>query len=109
LRTALALSMLTGKPFTIERIRAGRAKPGLMRQHLASVKAAARVANAALDGAELGSTSVAFRPGAIEGGDIHIEIGSAGSVALVLQTIALPLALCGSESRVCVRGGTHAK
>lgn len=109
LRTSLALSMLTGTPFTLERIRAGRKKPGLMRQHLTAVKAAAQIANAEVEGAALGSTRLVFRPGSVDGGEYELDIGSAGSAALVLQTLALPLALAQKPSRVCVRGGTHAR
>jgi RNA 3'-terminal phosphate cyclase (ATP) len=108
LRTSLALSMLTGTPFVLERVRAGRRKPGLMRQHLTCVKAAAAICGAELEGAALGSSRLVFRPGVIRGGDFDLDIGSAGSVSLVLQTIALPLALAGAPSVVRVRGGTHA-
>src|SRR5688572_22083759 len=62
LRTALALSLVTGRPFRIERIRAGRRKPGLLRQHLTAVLAAAAVGDARVTGAELGSASLAFTP-----------------------------------------------
>ena len=109
LRTSLTLSMSTGTPFVLERIRAGRKKPGLMRQHLTCVRAAAAICGAELEGATLGSTRLVFRPGAVVGGDHELDVGSAGSVCLVLQTIALPLALSPRPSRVCVRGGTHAK
>ncbi|MDB4995084.1 MAG: 3-terminal-phosphate cyclase [Myxococcaceae bacterium] len=108
LRTSLALSMATGTPFVLEKIRAGRKKPGLMRQHLSCVKAAALVCGAEVEGATLGSTRIAFRPGPIAPGDHVIDIGSAGSVSLVLQTLALPLALATTASRITVRGGTHA-
>ena len=65
LRTSLALSALTGKPLRLEKIRAGREKPGLKRQHLTAVKAAAAVCGARVEGAELGSMALAFDPGAI--------------------------------------------
>lgn len=108
LRTALTLSMLTGRPFVLERIRGGRERPGLLRQHLTSVKAAAAIADADVDGADLGSARLTFRPRAVRGGSHTLDIGSAGSVSLVLQTLALPLALSSEPSRVRVRGGTHA-
>lgn len=108
LRSSLALAIATRTPFVLEKIRAGRKKPGLMRQHLTSVKAAAAVCAAEVEGAELGSARLVFRPGAIASGEHLFDIGSAGSVALVLQTIALPLALGTAASRVTVRGGTHA-
>lgn len=107
LRTSLALSITTGKPFALENIRARRKKPGLMRQHLTSVKAAALVCGAEVEGATIGSSRVVFRPKAVVGGEHTIEIGSAGSISLVLQTIALPLVLATTKSRVVVRGGTH--
>jgi RNA 3'-terminal phosphate cyclase (ATP) len=109
LRTSLSLSLLTGTPFTLERIRAGRKKPGLMRQHLTCVKAAAAISSAEVEGATLGSTRLVFRPRSVEGGEYELDIGSAGSAALVLQTLALPLGLAARPSRVCVRGGTHAR
>jgi RNA 3'-terminal phosphate cyclase (ATP) len=115
LRTSLALSMATGTPFVLEKIRAGRSKPGLMRQHLTCVKAAALVCGAELEGATLGSSRIVFRPGPIRAGDHAIDVGSAGSVSLVLQTVALALAQGARdtgaeahESRLTVRGGTHA-
>lgn len=112
LRSSLTLSMATGTPFVLDKIRAGRKKSGLMRQHLTCVKAAALVCNAQVEGAEVGSSRILFRPGPIAHGEHELDIGSAGSVALVLQTLALPLALPnerGQRSRIVVRGGTHAK
>lgn len=108
LRTALSLSIATGTPFVLENIRARRKKPGLMRQHLTAVRAAALVCGAVVEGASLDSTRIVFRPGPIVAGDHMIDIGSAGSVMLVLQTIALPLTLASGPSRITVRGGTHA-
>lgn len=113
LRSSLALSIVTGTPFVLERIRGGRSKPGLLRQHLTSVEAAARICDAEVEGAALGSSRLVFRPGEVRAGDHALDIGSAGSTSLVLQTIALPLALAtsrangGRASRVTVRGGTH--
>jgi RNA 3'-terminal phosphate cyclase (ATP) len=108
LRTSLALSLVTGTPFVLENIRAGRKKPGLMRQHLTSVRAAALIGGAEVEGASLGSSRIVFRPRAIAAGEHTIDIGSAGSASLVIQTIALPLSLAPASSRITVRGGTHA-
>jgi RNA 3'-terminal phosphate cyclase (ATP) len=108
LRSSLALSIATGKPFIIDKIRAKRDKPGLLRQHLTSVRAAALVSGAEIEGLALGSTRLAFRPGAFASGEHTIEIGSAGSVGLVLQTIAYACALAPAPCRITVRGGTHA-
>lgn len=107
LRTALSLSILTRRPIRIERIRAGRAKPGLMRQHLVCVKAAAAIAAAEVEGDALGSTTLCFVPQALAGGSYHFAIGTAGSAMLVLQTVLPPLLRAGCASRVSIEGGTH--
>ncbi len=80
LRTSLALSLVTGKPFTIKEIRAGRKKPGLMRQHLTCVNAAAKVGNGKAEGAHIGSKSLKFEPGSITAGTYNFAIGTAGAV-----------------------------
>src|SRR6476469_5282077 len=85
LRSALGLSMLTGRPFRIENIRAGRPKPGLLRQHLTCVRAAAEISSARVDGATMGSRALTFAPGKVRPGDYTFSIGSAGSTTLVLQ------------------------
>lgn len=107
LRSALSLAAATAKPFVIERIRAGRDRPGLMRQHLTAVNAAAAICGARTEGAEVGSLRLAFAPGAVRAGDYVFPIGTAGSTMLVLQTVLPPLALAGAESRVTLTGGTH--
>jgi RNA 3'-terminal phosphate cyclase (ATP) len=107
LRTALALSMCTGQPITIHRLRAGRSKPGLMRQHLACVNAAIAVSSAKAQGAELGSQELSFEPGEVRAGDYTFNVGTAGSCSLVLQTVLPPLMLAGGASRVALGGGTH--
>lgn len=110
LRTALTLSVITGKPFELLRIRAGRAEPGLKPQHLAAVRAAAEISGAQVEGAERGSQKLAFRPsGRIRGGEHTFDIGTAGSTALLLQTLALPLCLADVPSEVRLRGGTHVR
>lgn len=108
LRTALSLSMVTGRGIRIEKIRDARSRPGLMRQHLTAVKAAAAICGAEVEGAELRSQSVTFSPGAIRGGEYHFQVGTAGSTMLVLQTILLPLLFADAPSRVVLEGGTHA-
>jgi RNA 3'-terminal phosphate cyclase (ATP) len=106
-RSALALSMITGQPFRITRIRANRARPGLMRQHLVAVQAAAQVSGASVTGAELGSSELCFTPGRIKGGDYHFAIGSAGSCTLVLQTVVPALLYAQQPSTIRITGGTH--
>ena len=104
LRTALSLSLVTGTPFRIERIRAGRKKPGLLRQHLTAVQAAVQVGRARVSGAELGSQTLTFEPSQIQPGEYEFAVGTAGSATLVLQTL-LPALLCGrAPSRITVDG-----
>ncbi len=107
LRTALTLSMITGRPFRIQNIRVKRAKPGLMRQHLVAVQAAAQVCDAEVAGAAVGSQALAFAPKAIKGGDYKFAIGTAGSCTLVLQTLMPALLFADTPSTVKVSGGTH--
>lgn len=107
LRTALSLSMITGTPFRIERIRSRRARPGLLRQHLTAVQAAAGICGAEVSGAALGSLALSFTPGAIRAGDYRFAVGTAGSCTLVLQTILPALGVADRESSVLVKGGTH--
>lgn len=107
LRASLALSLATGKPFTIENIRGGRPKPGLLRQHFAAVNAAAEVGGAETVGVEMGSSRIEFHPSEVRGGDYTFSIGSAGSTTLVMQTILPALVLADEPSHVTVEGGTH--
>jgi len=114
LRTSLTLSALTGRAVRIDKIRAGRRKPGLEAQHLTGVLACARLCDAALEGARLGSTTLTFAPRRPpQAGEYRFDVaeqrkgGSAGSVTLVLHTLLLPLAWAEGESKLTVRGGTH--
>ncbi len=107
LRSALTLAMITGRAFSMKRIRANRDKPGLRPQHLAALQAAAAICSAEVTGAEVGSRTLTFRPREIEARDFQFDIGTAGSTALVLQTIHLPLAMkAESPVRVVLEGGT---
>lgn len=107
LRSALALSLLTRTSMRMTRIRAGRPRPGLMPQHLKAVEAAATVGGARIAGAELGSQALIFEPGGTRSGEFRFDIGTAGSVSLVLQTIAVPLCVARAASQVTITGGTH--
>lgn len=107
LRTALALSAITGRSLELGRIRSRRSKPGLQRQHLACVLAAAAICDAEVDGAEVGSMRIAFRPKARHGGEFTFDIGTAGSTGLVLQTVIPALLSAPTASMVTVTGGTH--
>ncbi len=107
LRTALALSICTGKPFHITRIRAGRKKPGLQRQHLTAVQAASQISRAHVEGDAIGSTTLFFHPGEVQPGNYHFSVGTAGSTTLVLQTLLYPLLLATGPSHLVLEGGTH--
>jgi RNA 3'-terminal phosphate cyclase (ATP) len=106
-RSSLALSLVTGRPVTIENIRAGREKPGLMRQHLTAVRAAAEVGDAKVEGDEIGSRSLSFKPKGIRAGDYTFAVGTAGSATLVLQTVLPALLIADKTSRLTLEGGTH--
>src|SRR5262245_30877359 len=106
-RTSLALSLVSGTPFRIERIRAGREKPGLMRQHLTALEAAATVGEAEVEGAGIGAQSIVFRPRRVRPGAYRFAVGTAGSAGLVLQTILLPLLTAAGPSTLTLEGGTH--
>lgn len=107
LRTSLALSLVTGTPFRIERIRGNRKKPGLRHQHLTAVNAAAQVGCAEVEGNTLGSMTLTFIPQTVQAGTYHFTIPTAGSSTLVLQTVLPALMLADGPSNLTLRGGTH--
>ncbi len=106
LRNSLALSILTRRDLVIENIRANRDNPGLRPQHLAALKGAAQISNAVVEGDELGSSTVSFKPGPVKGGEFTIDIGTAGSITLLLQTLIPPLLSAETESGLTLIGGT---
>lgn len=106
-RTALTLAMCLQKNVRISNIRARRNKPGLLRQHLTCLRAAAEICNGSIEGGELGSAEVVFRPGAVRSGQYRFAIGSAGSTSLVFQTVLMPLLLSDGISEIKFEGGTH--
>ena len=109
LRTACALSAITGEPVRMHAIRARRAPPGLAPQHLTAVKAVAALCDAQVDGLELRSEELIFRPGQLRGGEFRFDVGTAGSVTLVLQAL-LPVALvAGAPVRIHLTGGTDVR
>jgi len=107
LRSSLALSMVTGTAFRIENVRAKRPKPGLMRQHLAAVRAAAEISSARVEGDEIGSRALTFRPGRVRPGDYAFAVGTAGSTTLIFQTVLPALIFASGSSHVTLEGGTH--
>lgn len=107
LRSALGLSLVTGRPFTIENIRGRRKSPGLLRQHLTAVKAACEIGLTESRGAELGSRRLVFAPQGARPGSYHWAVGSAGSCTLVLQTVLPALMVAAGPSDIVIEGGTH--
>ena len=107
LRTALSLSLVTGKPFRIEKIRANRSRPGVMRQHVTAVEAACEIGGAECEELAVGASELTFTPGRVKPGEHRFAVGTAGSTSLVLQTILPPLMLAGAPSSLVLEGGTH--
>ena len=104
LRTSLALAAITGQSVRFSNVRAGRSKPGLLRQHLTALRAAAEVCGARVEGDELGSQTLRFTPGTIRGGTYHFAVGTAGSACLVSQTVLPMLLLADAPSEVVFEG-----
>jgi RNA 3'-terminal phosphate cyclase (GTP) len=106
LRTAVALSAITGKSLKVTNIRKGRKIPGLQHQHLTAIEAAARLCNADVRNVKLGSTDIEFLPKEIQGGEYKIDIGTAGSITLVLQTLVPICMFADKETTLEIIGGT---
>src|SRR3989338_11611536 len=107
IRTAIAMSAIKQVPIRIINIRANRSKPGLQAQHLTGVKAAAELCGAKVSGAELGSTELTFEPGKIRFGKFRFDIGTAGAITLVLQTLIPIAAFAPSKTKFEIIGGTN--
>ncbi|WP_292380833.1 RNA 3'-terminal phosphate cyclase [Methanosarcina sp. UBA289] len=105
-RTAVALSAVTGKEIRVTNIRKNRPNPGLKQQHLKALEAAARIFKAQISGLFPGSTELSFAPVEIEGGKYDIDIGTAGSITLLLQCIMPALPFAKEEVELTVKGGT---
>ncbi len=106
LRTALFLSLVTGKSFRIKNIRKGRRNPGLKRQHLYIIKVLRKLTSSEVEGDELGSTEVVFYPGKVRGRYAEVDFKTAGSIPLFLQTVLPVLVFLEGNFKVKVKGGT---
>ena len=106
-RTSLGLSLVTGTPVRITKIRAGRKKPGLLRQHLTALRAARDIGAARVTGDDLGSREVTFEPDGVAPGKYYFSVGTAGSATLVLQTVLPALLTARGPSTLTLEGGTH--
>lgn len=109
LRTAIALSALTGIPVCLHSIRARRDPPGLAPQHLAAVRAVATLCSARCEGLVLRSTELTFTPAPLRSGEFNFDVGTAGSVALVLQALLPIMAAMPVSYRLTVTGGTDVR
>lgn len=108
LRTAVALSALAQRPVRVVNIRGARPKPGLQPQHLLAVQAVADLCSADVRGAQKGSTEIEFYPGPLSPArELRLDVGTAGSLTLLLQSLLPCLAMAGGESRLTLRGGTN--
>ncbi len=105
-RQALGLSVLTGKPFEVTNIRKNRPVPGLKSQHLHGINALQRLCEAKVVGNFVGSESLQFTPGKLAGGELFIDIGTAGAITLLLQSIVLPVAFSPVKIKLKIKGGT---
>ena len=107
LRSSLGLAMVTGQPFELNNIRAKRSRPGLLRQHLTAVNAAAEISGASVTGNHIGSDRSVFEPGTVSGGEFTFSVGTAGSTTLVLQAVLPALLTAPEQSTIILEGGTH--
>jgi RNA 3'-terminal phosphate cyclase (ATP) len=107
LRSSLTMSLLTQTPFSITNLRAGRVNPGLRPQHLCAIEAAVKISGSQANGAVVNSKTLEFIPGVPQSGNYVFEVSTAGAMSLVLQTVAMPLALLKQPSQLEFRGGTH--
>ena len=109
LRMATTYACILNKPIEVHNIRGKRRNPGLRPQHLATLKAAAKICSASLKGAELGATSIALEPNEIMGGEYSIDIGTAGSISLMLQCLAPITLFSDIPTKIVIQGGTDVK
>lgn len=106
LRTALTLSCVTKRPIQIENIRHNRKVPGLRPSHLSTIKILGKICNAQMEGASVGSTSIRFAPGEIQDTKLTENVGTAGSISLILQAIIPAVSLAGKKLDLHITGGT---
>jgi len=109
IRTAVALAAILSKDIHVFNIRAGRAEPGLRAQHMTGVKAAAELCSSKMEGLQVGSTEFTFKPGKLRTGSFRFDVGTAGSVTLVLQTLMPVLAFAPGSIQLEITGGTDVK
>ncbi|MFH1316509.1 MAG: RNA 3'-terminal phosphate cyclase [Candidatus Woesearchaeota archaeon] len=109
LRTALSMSVITQKAFRLKDIRKNRCNPGLAQQHLTCINAMQRLCNAHVENAEIGSQEINFYPRALKPQTLSIDIGTAGSITLLLQSLFPACILSGGKFRLKITGGTDVR
>jgi len=109
LRTALALSTLSRQAFVIEDIRRNRPRPGVKAQHLSCINALKQLASAEVQGAQLGATTLSFHPHAVVPGKLVLDIGTAGSITLLLQSLLVPSMFADAPIKLSITGGTDTR
>jgi RNA 3'-phosphate cyclase len=105
-RTALALSTITGNPFTIKNIRKGRCTPGLKKQHLTAIQVLKEICEAEVSGDKLESQNLIYSPGKVKYKNLNIDIGTAGSITLLLQALIPVLIFSDKKIIIKIKGGT---
>lgn len=108
-RTSLALSCLAQKPFEAYNIRKNRLQPGLKAQHLHSINSLQELCNAKVSGASEGSEKIVFEPQEMHAKTLNIDIGTAGSVSLLLQSLLIPCFFADKQITLRLKGGTVGK
>lgn len=108
-RTALAISMLTQEPFRVTNIRSGRDKPGLKAQHVTCIRALQQLSKCKADGDIEGSSELLFIPAPITAKNVTVDIGTAGSIPLLLQALLLPCMFAQKTHTLTLMGGTDTK
>ena len=108
-RTALALSALTNQPFEMGDIRKGRREPGIKHQHLFCIRDSKQLCNAKVDGGHIGSDFLKFIPGKKKKKNLDIDIGTAGSITLLLQSLLLPCFFADKKIKIRIKGGTDTR
>lgn len=109
LRTAISLSAVTGNEVRISNIRAGRPNPGISPSHVTSIEAVAELCDAEVDGLFAGSKKIVFKPNPLTGGTFDLDVGTAGSISLVVQSCLLPAAVSKSRVNLVIKGGTDVR
>lgn len=106
IRTAITLSCITKQPIIIENIRKNRKIPGLRAQHLTAIKILQKICDGDVEGARIGSTSLKFVPGNVKSCNLTEDIGTAGSISLILQVLIPVAAICQKKINLTIKGGT---